>query len=240
MNFYDWEFDTFVKAYRTLREQYDDLAHENSSLRHQVRELEVKIEMLNRQAAGVKETAFYLQRNDGSLTATAYHLTTNGTHPVCRRAIDLSKYTRVELATPPAELCKSCAKGSSYEPVGKKRTAEWLKQIAPDANPAFTTYVYIFRARGENRFKVGKSTNVQQRMNALRHAGGAELDIEFISAPCTNIGAVNAERQVRDAYSSKRIAHEWFRFANSEILRVRQIIEEAVMDDRERHTRSAA
>lgn len=231
---HEWEYEHFIAVYTTLRRQYDESRSENSSLRSRIRELEAEIEALKSAAAGIKKSSHYFKRIDGS---SASHRTINGTSAWCGVRINPEKYEVVELDEEPKDICtKCCSSQARHATVTRERTTlrneDWYRKIKPDANPLFDTYVYIFRAANENRYKVGKSRNIKERLSSIRHAAGVQLEIVHVTAACTDSVARMAENDVRFAFDNHRLAQEWYRLTPHEAKRVQQIVDERILKGR--------
>lgn len=249
---YHHELEGLRKQNDQLREMVHQLRSEINGYRGRAEEAEVKMRQMEEARAGVTGARLYLKRNDGIENVVQFHYTVNGTRPRCHyRRADITKYDIVELTLPPEGLCDSCALSlkmeiqlneykerypSSEQQSRRQKTTEQENaaffKLTIDPNPMFTTYVYFIQAEGENRFKVGISTNPRDRIQNLRHAAGRVLKVLFLSAPCTTDGARSVEYAVKREYDSSRVAQEWYILNRNQVKRVKEIITNTVAMDR--------
>lgn len=251
---YIHELEGLRKQNDQLREINAQLRRENSRLESAAEDAVMRMRQMEEARAGVTGSRLFLQRIEPSPGAALYHYTINGTRSACSGRFDLSKYVMVELPTAPDGLCDRCSSllqtevrynpytvddGPSMSEQQKRRARdrenEGFFKLTPDPNPAFATYVYMFQSEGENRFKVGISTEPRKRMATLRHAAGRVLRVIFLSVPCTNDGARSVEYAVKREFDRSRVAQEWYQLSWQQVKRVKEIITTEVARDRNKH-----
>lgn len=238
-----------------LREMLSQVRSEIGKYRTRAEEAERKLRQMEEARAGITGARLFFRRTDGAENVSLYHYTIDGTRSLCRSRIDLGKYTLIELPVAPEGLCDRCARSLETElkynpyqehvesPVLNRRmktieqqNAEFFK-LNPDANPLFTTYVYLIQAEGETRFKVGISTDPRNRIANLRHAAGRVLKVLYLSEACTPDGARSVEYAVKTEFDKRRVAQEWYTLSWQQVKRVKEIITLTVAQDRNRkHT----
>ena len=250
---FNHELDGLRKQNDHLREMLAQVRSEIGKYRTQAEEAQQKLRQMEDARAGVKGSRLYFRRIDG--TEPKYHYTINGTRFTCRSRLDPVKFELVELSEPPEGLCVSCAhdvemelRYNPYEDLHssphqdkRRKTIEQENErffrLTPDANPLFTTYVYLIQADGETRFKVGISTNPRSRVGNLRHAAGRPLKVLMLSEPCTSDGARSVEYAVKREFDRNRVAQEWYHLNWNQVKRVKEIITLTVAQDRNKKLR---
>lgn len=93
-------------------------------------------------------------------------------------------------------------------PVGLcNRLVERLKQEGPYEKDQYETYLYLIRRGDSSHYKIGISTNPNDRLNALQSANPETLDLV---AYCIHENAYDVEQSIHAMLGERRINREWF------------------------------
>ena len=80
---------------------------------------------------------------------------------------------------------------------------------------------YIYVIKSSIYYKIGKTTNIKQRMRALQYANPIKIELKIIQeiSHC-----ITRERDIHDRFDSKRIRGEWFRLTKKDIKDLQRLV----------------
>lgn len=162
-------------------------------------------------------------------SASRYHATTDGVTTLCKARLDLRMWTDAPLAYAPkrGEVCDRCADALKIPRVID------LAQV--DADPRFTTRLYLIRVADYQFVKIGITTNVAQRLGEISAYNPLPVELLFLSDATTPHHAKRIEGAVHITYRHLRHdrgGREWFVLSDEESTAVARQISAMVHESR--------
>ena len=103
--------------------------------------------------------------------------------------------------------------------IGTSDWPGWEEYIGP--RPLFESeridrsgFIYVLRSGGTNRFKIGLSKNVPNRLESLQTGNPETL---YLICAFPMIDAFTKEQELHKRYKEKRITREWFELTEEDI-----------------------
>jgi hypothetical protein len=140
-----------------------------------------------------------------------FHATIDGVVSLCKKRFGSPRWRVVSLSRAPAQIyiCTSCIRIGG---LGKPDVAI----PASDANPHYTTSVYVINVW--DYYKVGIANDVSVRFRDLQCANPEQLTLTYCSPACTRRDARLVEQSIHREFhqwrSSAPHQREWFRLVS--------------------------
>lgn len=78
-------------------------------------------------------------------------------------------------------------------------------------------HVYLINEKGTSRYKIGISSNVQQRLSQLQIGNANQLSITALSDNVNKATAYHLEVKLHNLLNNKQLTNEWFELSNDDI-----------------------
>lgn len=78
-------------------------------------------------------------------------------------------------------------------------------------------HVYLINEKGTSRYKIGISSNVQQRLSQLQIGNANQLSITALSDNVDKATAYHLEVKLHNLLNNKQLTNEWFELSNDDI-----------------------